>query len=225
MHNQVREAIETEVQTSMEDYGDLLVQNISTRVLVPAGNLPGALPINAVIGRHDAMGAVDRYGADEGVLLAQKLRSFEAALHGTFTAEATAEVEYVLGFSGEEIPVTDRPNLEDGISPSTEIGAADGIDNDVLYHVAGTFEAGHRDTASGTAASATPFRVSDETNYLNEVGVLPEVSARDTLFENLVVGSDTSETPEDGPIVVTSSWQLYYLETDDEIEGRQIELP
>jgi len=94
----------------------------------------------------------------------------------------------------------------------------------VLYHTSGTVEAGHRDTATGTGGGAAPFRTDDEMNYLHEVGVLPEVSARETLFEFWNVSSSTSADPDDGALKLLANWQLYWLETDEEVSGRRIDI-
>ena len=225
MHNSLRETIETEVQTHVEDYGDLVVQNLATRAEVSAGALPQAIPFNELISSYDVLGDIDRYGADEAVLLAQKLRSLDVSLHGTFTAEATVEFDYRFGFSGEPIryAVADESdNINDG--NNVVIVGQNDVDNDRLYQASGQVEAGHRDTANSTAAGASPFRVTDETNYMNEVGVLPEVSARETLFERWNVQSGVAEDPEDGALYLHSNWQLYWLETDDEVEARQIDV-
>jgi len=226
MHDTLRETLETEVQTSLEDYGDLVVQNIATRVQVSAAALPQAIPFNAIVGRHDVMGDISRYGADEAVLLVQKLRGLDVSLHGTATAEATVEFQYSFGFDPDFMPyeVTAlSENINDG--DNVNVLGQDAVDNDTLYFNAGQVEAGHRDTTNGTGAAGTPFRTDDETDYMDEVGVLPEVSARETLYETFSVTNDVSEAPDDIALYLFSNWQLYWLETDDEIEGKSIDLP
>jgi len=227
MHDSLRETIETEVDTHVEDYGDLIVQDISTRLVVFAAALPQALPINETIGEHDVMGEVDRYGADEGVLLGQRLRGLDVSLHGTASAEATVEFEYRFGFDSGRLEYRSADRLEDNINDGNNVSivATDQVNNDDLYFVSGTVEAGHRDTANGTGAGAAPFRsTDDETNYLTDIGVMPEVTARETLFENLFVTNAVSEAPDDVALFLYSNWQLFWLETDDEIEGRQIDI-
>jgi len=224
MHTSLRETMETEVQTSVEDFGDLIVQNLGARHNTPAANLPDALPIEGELAEYEVMGEVDRYGADEGVLIAQKLRKLIVALQGTYTAESNIEFEYNFGFG------VDRLNAEVNANRGDEFGnAADTIEqsevnNDMLYHVAGKATAGFRDTSTGTGAAPESFEATHETNYLTEIGVLPEVTSRETLQEYMFLDSQFSEAPDDGALTIYSSWQLYWLETDDEIEGRQIDI-
>jgi hypothetical protein len=223
MHNSLRETIETEVQTHVEDFGDLIVQNIALEILVPAANLPQVLPFNTVVARHDVMGDVDRYGADEGVLLAQKLRSLTVALQGTYTEEANVSFIYRFGFNGG-IDTTLETDVDEGFGPNSNRRVSNDIDNDVLYQTTGKATAGFKDQSNSTAAAPESFIMSDETNYLTEVGVLPEVSLRETLFQTLSVRSVSDADPQDGTLRLYASWQLYWLETDDEVEGRQIDL-
>jgi len=220
----LREEIETEVSTHVEDFGDLLVQNLNMQLIVPAANLPEALPIEEVVGIHDVLGGAQRYGADEGVILAQKLRSFECGLHGTFTGESTIEIGYELGFDTDAVPSVGRPDQAENISGSAGLNYSEPVNNDVLYYTSGLAKAGFRDTSTGTGGGPEYFQVTDETNYMTDIGVLPEVSARDTLFEYIRLGSETNVDPDDGAIVAVSAWQIYYLETDEEVEGRQIEI-
>jgi len=227
MHDSLRETLEREVQTSLEDYGDLIVQNLSARVEISAAAVPQALPFNAIVGRHDVMGDVSRYGADEAVLLVQKLRGLDVALHGTASAEATVEFEYSFGFDPDFRSYERDSDLDGNINDgnNVEIRNQDRVDNDVLYFVSGEVEAGHRDTVNGTGGGASPFRTDDRTDYMDEVGVLPEVSARETMYELFSVTNQVSEAPDDVALYLFSNWQLYWLETDDEIEGRNIDLP
>jgi len=224
MSMSLREQMETEVNTHVEDYGDLIVQNLRTSLLIPASNLPSALPLTATIAEHDVMGEVDRYGADEGVLLAQKLRGLEIALSGTFSAEAIVDCDYTLGFDSDRVQPKERDRFEERVSSNAVVEFTSEVDNDVLYHVAGTAEAGHRDTSTGTAASATPLKKTDETNYLAEVGVLPEVTPRDQLAETIRLAVSTGVSPDDGGLKLFTSWQMYFLETDNEVDGRDIDI-
>jgi len=224
MHTSLRETIETEVQGRVEDYGDLLVQNIATEIIIPAANLPDTLPFQGVVAaEHDVMGGVDRYGADEGVLLSQKLRNLTAALQGTFTNEANVNFRYVFGF-GAELPEEVEANVDEGFGSGADRRTSNRVDNDVLYHTRGKASAGFEDTGVGTGAGPESFVSEDETNYIGEVGVLPEVSHRETLTERLSVSSRSAQDPEDGQFRLYSSLQLYWLETEAEIEGRQIDL-
>jgi hypothetical protein len=224
MHSSLRETVETEVQTHVEDYGDLIVQNIGARHRTPARNLPDTLPIDGTLAEYDVMGEVDRYGADEAVLLAQKLRGLTVALQGTFTAEANIDFDYVFGFDAEQLAGRFNEDRNDTFGAASDTVVFNEVDNDILYHVSGKASAGHRDTASGTGAAPESFFVSGQTNYLTEVGVLPEISARENLEEYLFVDNTASEAPDDGQFRVYSNWQLYWLETDDEIEGRRIDI-
>ena len=223
MHTSLRETLETEVQTHVEDYGDLLVQNIETDLRIPAANLPDTLPVDTEVTSYDVMGDVDRYGADEAVLLAQKLRSLTVALQGTYTNEANVIFRYAFGFD-TELDVTLRPNVDEGFGTQADVFEVNEIDNDILYHCNGKATAGFEDTGVGTGAGPESHKAIDETNYLTEVGVLPEVSARENLNEYLYVNSPYSQAPDDGTFRLYSSWQLFFLETDDEIEGRQLDV-
>jgi hypothetical protein len=224
MVHSLRETLETEVQTHVEDYGDLIVQNIMTEIFVPASNLPDALPIDQVVATHDVMGAVDRYGADEGVLLAQKLRSLTVALQGTYTNEANVKFRYGFGFDNEPFNIERETNVDEGFGSFANRLTSDEVDNDTLYITSGKASAGYEDTAVGTGAGPESHIVDSETNYATEIGVLPEVTARESLFEYLYVISRSDQAPDDGTFRLYSNWQLYWLETDDEIEGRQIDI-
>jgi len=224
MHTSLRETIETEVQTHVEDYGDLIVQTLGVSVRVPAANLPEALPFDANVASHDVMGAVDRYGADEAVLLAQKLRGLTVALQGTATAEANVEFTYNFGFDGGNVDFRFEDDVDEGYGSATEQFTFSEVNNDRLYSVAGKATTGFRDTSTGTGGGPESFFVSDETNYMTEIGVLPEVSARENLIEYWNVGDSTSGGPDDVSLVLYTRWQLYWLETDDEIEGRRIDV-
>jgi hypothetical protein len=224
MHSSLRNALETEVQTNVEDYGDLLVQNIMTEILVQASDLPQVLPINTVVATHDVMGGVDRYGADEGVLLSQRLRSLTVALQGTYTNEANIRFRYGFGFDSEPFEVEVEGNVDEGFGADSDRYTSNRVDNDTLYFTSGKASAGYEDTGVGTGAGPESHIVDDETNYLTGVGVLPEVSARESLFEYFFAGTRATQAPEDGTLRLYSNWQLYWLETDDEIEARQIDI-
>jgi len=224
MHSSLRETLETEIQTHVEDYGDLVVQNLGARHLTPPGDLPETLPIDGTLAEYDVMGEIDRYGADEAVLLAQKLRGLTVALQGTATAEANIQFEYVFGFDAERIAGRFNEDREDEYGDLADTRVTNDINNDILYHVSGPVTAGFRDTSTGTAASPEPYNVSDETNYMTEVGVLPEVSSREDLEEYFFIASRLSEDPDDVSLTIYTNWQLYWLETDDEVEGRQIDI-
>jgi len=227
MHNTVREQIEYEVNTRLEDYGDLVVQNLGSDLTVPAANNPNIYKAEGVLNRHDVMGSVDRYGADEGVLLAQRLRMLEVALPGTYTAESDINFVYQLGFDGDGLK---RDLTVGGEFAGGEFGAnasirdTNEVNNDVLYWTQGTATNQYADSATGVGGGADTFRTEDETNYLHDVGVLPEVSAREDLNEYLILDNRNSATPEDGQVQVHSSWQLYWLETDEEVDGRRIDI-
>lgn len=224
MHASLRETIETEVSTAVEDYGDMIVQNIVTEIEVPARNLPDALPIDTVVATHDVMGEVDRYGADEGVLLAQKLRSLTVALQGTYTNEASVEFRYGFGFNSDPFDIDEERDVDEGFGASGNRYVSNEVDNDTLYVASGKATAGFEDAGVGTAASPESFILEDDTNYLTEIGVLPEVSARESLFEYFYARSRSGQAPDDGTLRIYSNWQMYWLETDDEIEGRQIDV-
>jgi len=224
MHNRVREVLETEVQTSMEDYGDLIVQNLGSRTQIQAADLPDTLPIDAQLAEYDVMGEVDRYGADEAVLIGQKLRGLTVALQGSFSAEANIEFSYVFGFDADRLSFRLRDDRGDDYGAQTETGVINEVNNDILYHVAGKASAGYKDGAASAGGGPESFVSKDETHYLDEVGVLPEVSAREDLEEHMVITSAADADPDDGQLRVYSSWQLYWLETDDEIEARQIDM-
>jgi len=224
MHTGLRETIETEVQTRVEDYGDLVVQNLGAKHRTPAANLPDALPIRGTLAEYDVMGELDRYGADEGVLLSQKLRGLTVALQGTYTSEANIQFQYVFGFDADGLDETNREDRGDAYGTQADTTIENDVNNDVLYHVSGKATAGFRDTVTDSSAGPESFFSEDETNYLTEIGVLPEVSLRENLEEYMVIASDISETPEDGSLTIYSNWQLYWLETDDEVEGRQIDI-
>jgi len=227
MHSTVRETVETEVQGRLEDYGDLIVQNIGTFLKIPAANLPNAEPADAIVNTHDVMGDVDRYGADEAVLLAQDLRCLEAALPGTYSAETDIEFWYELSFNSNR---SEAEYLEDGNFANAAYGTSSNrydrseVGNDVLYWTWGHTFAQYADSSTGTGGGGDSFRIEDEKNYVHEVGVMPEVSARENLNEHLKIENRNSATPEDGVFTFNTSWQLYWLETDDEIEGRQIDI-
>ena len=220
MHASLRETIETEVQTHVEDYGDLVLQNIGSELILAAADLPGLLPFDETMNTYDCLGDVDRYGADEAVLLGQRLRTLEVSLIGTYSAESDVTFLYELGFDGDRL---ERSQGERFTGNGSNVETIDDVDNDVLYFTQGSASAQFSDTGNSVAAGGDMYRTESETNYMNEVGVLPEVSARDTLFEHILLDSPGAAEPEDGQIHVKSSWQLYWLETDDEIEGRQID--
>lgn len=224
MHTGLRETIETEVQTRVEDYGDLVVQSIGSRHRTPAANLPDALPIKGTLAEYDVMGELDRYGADEGVLLAQKLRGLSVALQGTYTAEANISFQYVFGFDADGLDETNREDRGDAYGSQADTTIENEVNNDVLYHVSGKATAGFRDTATDSSAAPETFFTEDETNYLTEIGVLPEVSLRENLEEYMFIASGPDEEPQDGSLTIYSNWQLYWLETDDEVEGRMIDV-
>jgi hypothetical protein len=220
MHSSLRETIETEVQTRVEDYGDLVVQNFGSRLNIPAADLPGEIPFDETLNTYDCLGDVDRYGADEAVLLCQKLRMLEVSLLGTYSAETDITFRYQLGFDGEQMVEEETNSFASG----TTVDTVDDVDNDTLFFAAGSAMAQFADGGSGLSAGGDTFRTESETNYLTEVGVLPEVSARDSLFEHVTIDSPGAAEPEDGQVHLRSSWQLFWLETDDEIEGRQIDM-
>lgn len=225
MHTALQQTIDTEVQGRVEDYGDLVVQNIRTEIQIPAANLPNALPFYGIeVAEHDVMGGVDRYGAEEGVLLSQKLRSLTAALQGTYTNEANVFFRYTFGFGADLSDEERDSNVDEGFGSAADRFVSNEVNNDALYHVNGKATAGYEDTGVGTGAGPESHIVEDETNYLNEIGVLPEVSLRETLSERLSVGSRSAQDPEDGTFRLYTAWQLYWLETDDDIEGRQVDL-
>jgi len=224
MHTSLRETIETEVQTHVEDYGDLVVQHLGARHITPAANMPNAIPIEGKLAEYDVMGDLDRYGADEGVLLCQKLRGLTVALQGTYTAESNVEFAYVFGFDSDRLSERNRENRDDTYGSAADTSIVNEIDNDVLYHVSGKVSAGHRDSSTGTGAAPESFFTTDETNYLTDIGVLPEVSLREDLEEFFFISSETSADPDDGALTIFTNWDLYWLETDDEIEGRQIDI-
>jgi len=227
MHTNLRETIETEVQTRIEDYGDLVVQNFGSYLLIPASNLPNVFTVDSTLNSHDVMGDIDRYGADEAVLLGQRLRMLELSLPGTYTAESDVRFKYELSFDNESINGDRTVNGEfqgGAYGTNSSIDDYNKIDNDVLYWTAGHMFNQFADGATGVGGGADTFRTEDETNYLTDIGVLPEVSAREQLVEHLRLENRDSATPEDGQLSLNSSWQLYWLETDDEIEGRQIDM-
>jgi len=224
MHTSLREVLETEVTTRVESYGDLIVQNLGAAHVTPAANLPNALTIDGELAEYDVMGEVDRYGADEAVLLAQKLRGLTVALQGTYTNEANIEFSYVFGFDSDRLDNQFIDDRGDEYGSSSQILVRNEINNDILYHVNGKATAGFEDTGVGTGAAPESFFTTDETNYLTEIGVLPEISTRENLSEYMVISSNQAQSPEDGSLTIYSSWQLYWLETDDEIEGRRVDL-
>jgi hypothetical protein len=170
------------------------------------------------------MGAVDRYGADEAVLIAQKLRGLTVALQGTATSEANIEFTYTFGFDGGNISFQFEEDVDDGYGSATEQFTFNEVNNDVLYSVSGKATAGYRDTATGTGGAPESFFVNDDTNYMTEIGVLPEVSARENLIEYWNVGDSTATSPDDLSLSLYTRWQLYWLETDDETEARRIDV-
>jgi hypothetical protein len=216
--------MESEVQTSVENYGDLVVQNIGSRHRTPASNLPDTLPVDGQLADYDVMGELDRYGADEGVLLAQKLRGLTVALQGTYTAEANVEFEYTFGFDSDQVGGVDNINRDDSYGSNADTRVANEVNNDLLYHVSGKATAGFRDTGTQTSAAPESFFTDSETNYMNEIGVLPEVSLREDLEEYMLITSGTDEQPNDGSLTIYSNWQLYFLETDDDVEGRSVDI-
>jgi hypothetical protein len=223
MHNNVRQTLETETNTRLEDYGDLIVQNIGAKWLYPTEDTgPGSdLPIQGTAADYDVMGDIDRYGADEAVLLAQKLRRLEFRLTNSDEDPSNVDFLYTFGFNDDVLLPSQQPDNKP--SPNGIAGAVSEVNNDVLYHTAGTAKAVLED--SNGSASGQPIVAEDETNYLNEVGVLPEVSARENLYETIQVTSTTgSESLNELGLKLVTSWQLYWLETDEPLEGRQIDL-
>lgn len=223
MHNSVRQVIETETNTMLEDYGDLIVQNIGAALLVPDEDLGGGdtLPIRETIADYDVMGDVDRYGADEAVLLSQKLRGLQVILGDSDNDPTNIEFDYTFGFESELVDrdrqERNRPTTNSTVVPKDE------VNNDVLYHLSGNVSGQIEDTNG--SGQALDYKTSSETNYLNEVGVLPEVSARENLHETVQFSTTTGEEVIDQQsIKFFSNWQLYWLETDEPLEGRQVDL-
>jgi hypothetical protein len=223
MHTSVRETVETEVNTRLEDFGDLIVQNVGVGLLIPAEDLGGGetLPFDQRVANYDVMGDVNRYGADEAVLLCQKLRGLQILLAGSDEDPTNLEFRYVFGFDSDQV-VRDRQD-DNRPTDNSVVLAANEVNNDVLYHLSGNVQ-GQVEDANGSS-SAVNYITSDSTNYLHEVGVLPEVSARENLNETLQLSTTTGgEQIESQSIKFFTNWQLYWLETDEEVEGRRIDL-
>jgi len=223
MHDSVRQTLEVETNTTIEDYGDLIVQNVGVGLLVPAEDIGGGdfLPFIGKIADYDVMGDVDRYGADEAVLLAQKLRGLQVTLSNYGNDPTNIEFRYTFGFNSDLVAREDQSTNDPSENASTF--AANEVDNDVLYHLSGTIYGGIED-ANGSS-SPVNYQTRSETNYLQEVGVLPEVSARENLNEVVSLSTTTSQASiGDQAIKFFTNWQLYWLETDEPVEGRQIDL-
>jgi len=223
MHTSVRETIETEVNTRLEDYGDLLVQNVGAGLLVPRTDIGAGqtLPFNLTVAEYDVMGNVDRYGADEGVLIGQKLRGFQLQLGGSEEDPTNIEFRYTFGFENDQV-ARDRQS-EFKPSENSEVLNANEVNNDILYHLSGNVQ-GRVEDANGSS-SGNDYKTTDETNYLHDVGVLPEVSARENLYEVLQISTTTGEEQITSQnIKLFTNWQLYWLETEEPVEGRRIDV-
>ena len=223
MHTSVRETIETEVNTGLEDYGDLIVQNIGVGLLIDEADFGGGetLPFEGVVADYDVMGDVDRYGADEAVLLSQKLRGLQAVLADADEDPTNLDFRYTFGFGNDSVARDRQEDRRPG--DDSEVLPANEVNNDVLYHLSGTVQGQIED--SNGSSSANDYKTTSETNYLNEVGVLPEVSARENLNEVLQISTTTSGeqiTVQDFKFF--TNWQLFWLETDNPLEGRRIDV-
>jgi len=228
MHSNLRQTIETETNTTVEDYGDLIVQNLGVALLIERGSLGAGqtLPFTQRIADYDVLGDVDRYGADEAVLLAQKLRGLQFLLSGADEDPTNVEFRYTFGFDNDLINLDDQTDRNSPSGPNegeVTVLASDEVNNDALYHVKGNVKGAIEDSNGSSAGYV--YQTRSETNYMNEVGVLPECSARENLNEVLQVSTTTgAEEIDSQGIKFFTNWQLFWLETDEPLEGRQIDV-
>lgn len=228
MHSNLRQTVETETNTTVEDYGDLIVQNLGVGLLIERASIGAGqtLPFNQRIADYDVLGDVDRYGADEAVLLCQKLRGLQMILGGADEDPTNVEFQYSFGFDNEQVDFDDQTDRNAPSGPDdgdVTILASDEVNNDTLYHVKANVKGAIED--SNGSSSGHAYETSSETNYMNEVGVLPEVSARENLNEKLRVSTTTgNEEIDSQDLKFFTNWQLYWLETDEPLEGRQIDV-
>lgn len=206
---------ETELVTDVSDFGDVIVQNLTSTLTIRPNALPNALPIGLEpYARHDVMGDVSRYGADEGRLLAQRLTNLQISIGGANTQEVAVGFLYQLSFDAG-LPEPEAEQLQFAAGTGTA-RFADYVDNDVLYLSRGMTEGSFADSAAGVGGGADAYQTQHRVNYLEEVGVLPEATPRDTLFESVYLAPIEDVTaPDNSPISVHTSYQLYWLAVDD----------
>lgn len=184
----------------MAHYADYVFQHVHSEYQVPAGDLPGAFPIQEsdirVIPLDDLLDRQER--AD---LVAIQIHALQASVPGTSSAESGLEARFELRAGvGDELVLNEDRNTgtDQGSSGVVDTRFWDSDSPDVLYFADWTAEGGFGDSTNGLGAGPDQPVLDADIHFPRDFGSCPQFDDRDEITESFYLddlgGADISDS-------------------------------